>query len=123
MESPREEPLAASTEVPSCVGRAAEIGYLEERCDEASRQGERLVLVRGAAGVGKTRLLSEFRTRMRLRGAVVLEGRGGTGARAYAPFADVLRGALAFLEEVGAPLDADAGPLLFLVGGAAPDGA
>src|SRR5262245_44388271 len=108
MEDPREELAATSTETPSCVGRSAEIAYLQERSEDAARDGERLVLVRGAAGVGKTRLLSEFRTRMRLRGAVVLEGRAGSGARAYAPFADVLRGALSFLDEVGAPLDADA---------------
>ncbi len=107
---------------PACVGRATELADLRARSEEAARAGERMVLVRGPAGVGRTRLLAEFRTRMRLEGAVVLEGRCG-GARAYAPFADVLRGALSFLEEIGAPIDADAAPLMFLLGGAAPEGA
>lgn len=75
------------------VGRTAAL----EQCDRAMRQavaGEsRAVAIRGAAGVGKSRLLYELVERARARGFAVYLGRCTT-MRAhvpYAPYADVLR--------------------------------
>ncbi len=100
----------------TCVGRESELALLRARYDEASKAGERLVVVRGAPGVGKTRLFAEFRSRMRLDGAVVLEGRCAQGGRAYGPFVEILRSALQFLKEVGAP-SSEVGPLAAVLGG------
>jgi DNA-binding NtrC family response regulator/predicted negative regulator of RcsB-dependent stress response len=88
--------------------------------ETAARSGERITVVRGPRGVGKSRLMAEFRSQMRLAGAVVLEGRCTPGARALAPLADILRQALAFLEEIGRAADADWGPMAFLLGHDAP---
>jgi ATP/maltotriose-dependent transcriptional regulator MalT len=56
------------------VGRTAELARLQEQLG-AVREGARLVLVLGEAGVGKTRLLSEFQALARPR-ARYLVGRG-----------------------------------------------
>jgi transcriptional regulator with GAF, ATPase, and Fis domain/Flp pilus assembly protein TadD len=105
---------------PSCVGRDRELAWLHERFGEAARQGERLVLVRGPAGVGKTRLLAELRSRIRLDGGVVLEGRCAPGARALAPLGEILRRALRFLEDVGRSAEVDLAPVSFLLGDSPP---
>jgi transcriptional regulator with GAF, ATPase, and Fis domain len=99
------------------IGRETELARLALAYDEAARAGERLVIVRGDGGTGKTRLLAELKGRMRLRGAAVLEGRCVAGGRAYAPFADVLAAALAFLEQVGAPGPVELGPDLQALAG------
>ena len=104
----------------SCIGRDRELTRLREKFDEASRSGERLVLVRGPAGVGKTRLMTEFRSRMRLEGAVVLEGRCTPGARALAPLGEILRRAVRFLEDVGRTAEVDLSSVSFLLGDAVP---
>ena len=58
----------------SFVGRSAELGVLQEawRAAVAGRRG--LVLVRGGAGVGKTRLVAEVAEMARPQGAVVAIG-------------------------------------------------
>src|ERR1700753_373966 len=75
------------------VGRAAELSALQDvwRAAAAGRRG--LVLVRGAAGVGKTRLVTEVAETARLQGAVVATARcfGAAGRLALAPVADWLR--------------------------------
>jgi len=103
------------------VGREAELARLALAYDEAARAGERLVIVKGEGGTGKTRLLSELKGRMRLRGAAVLEGRCVAGGRAYAPFGEVLSGALAFLEQVGAPAPVAVGAELQALAGKGTD--
>ncbi len=103
-----------------CIGREKELALLRRRFDDSSRQGERLVLIRGPAGVGKTRLMAEFRSQMRLDGAVVLEGRCTSGARALAPLREILRRALSFLEDVGRANEIDLGAVSFLLGDRAP---
>ncbi len=75
------------------VGRSAELSVLQEvwRAAAAGRRG--LVLVRGGAGVGKTRLVAEVAEIARLQGAVVATAQcfGTAGRLALAPVADWLR--------------------------------
>ena len=74
-------------------GRSAELGVLQDawRAAVAGRPG--LVLVRGSAGVGKTRLVTEVAELARLQGAVVANAQcfGTPGRLALAPVADWLR--------------------------------
>ena len=75
------------------VGRSAELSALQDvwRAAVAGRRG--LVLVRGGAGVGKTRLVTEVAEIARLQGGVVAHARcfGAAGRLALAPVADWLR--------------------------------
>jgi DNA-binding SARP family transcriptional activator/tetratricopeptide (TPR) repeat protein len=75
------------------VGRSAELSALQGvwRAASAGRRG--LVLVRGGAGVGKTRLVAEVAEMARLQGAVVATAQcfGAAGRLALAPVADWLR--------------------------------
>jgi DNA-binding SARP family transcriptional activator/tetratricopeptide (TPR) repeat protein len=74
-------------------GRSAELTALQDawRSAEAGRRG--LVLVRGGAGVGKTRLVAEVAELARSQGAVVATAQcfGAAGRLALAPVADWLR--------------------------------
>jgi DNA-binding SARP family transcriptional activator len=75
------------------IGRSAELTALRDvwRAATAGRRG--LVLVRGGAGVGKTRLVAEVAELARLQGAVVASAQcfGAAGRLALAPVADWLR--------------------------------
>ena len=75
------------------VGRSAELGLLQDlwRTAAAGRPG--LALVRGGAGVGKTRLVAEVAEFARVQGAVVAGTQcfGTPGRLALAPVADWLR--------------------------------
>jgi DNA-binding NtrC family response regulator/tetratricopeptide (TPR) repeat protein len=94
----------------TCVGREAELAQLLEWHREAKDgAGAGLAVLVGPAGIGKSRLLSALRSKVRLSGGVVLEGRCENGV-AFAPFATVAAQALRFLDEVGQPYAAhDAG--------------
>jgi DNA-binding SARP family transcriptional activator/tetratricopeptide (TPR) repeat protein len=74
-------------------GRSAELGVLQAawQAAEAGRRG--LILVRGGAGVGKTRLVAEVAETALSHGAVVAIARcfGTAGRLALAPVADWLR--------------------------------
>ncbi len=74
-------------------GRSAELGQLQDawRAAAAGRCG--LALVRGGAGVGKTRLVTEVAAMAQLQGAVVSSSQcfGTSGRLALAPVADWLR--------------------------------
>jgi DNA-binding SARP family transcriptional activator/tetratricopeptide (TPR) repeat protein len=74
-------------------GRSAELGVLQDAWRAAVAEGGGLVLVRGGAGVGKTRLVAEFAEVARSQGAVVAMARcfGTAGRLALAPVADWLR--------------------------------
>jgi transcriptional regulator with GAF, ATPase, and Fis domain/tetratricopeptide (TPR) repeat protein len=88
----------------TCVGREVELAQLLEWQREA-KDGALLAVLVGPAGIGKSRLLSALRSKVRLSGGVVLEGRCEAGT-AFAPFAAVAAQALRFLEEVGQPFSA-----------------
>ena len=74
-------------------GRSAELGQLQDawRAAVAGRCG--LALVRGGAGVGKTRLVTDVASMAQLQGAVVASSQcfGTSGRLALAPVADWLR--------------------------------
>ena len=79
---------------PRFVGRGQELTRLQAVLDGAASGAVGTVLVGGEAGVGKTRMLAEFRTLAESAGARVLEGGCvdlGDGARPYDPFVAALR--------------------------------
>ncbi len=98
-----------------CAGREKEIVKLRHIYETAAQNGARFVLVKGAAGIGKTCLIEEFRSRMRIEGAVVFEGRCCSGSTVLSSMAEILRQALSFLEQVGRTLENDLGPLAILL--------
>ncbi len=77
----------------SFVGREKEMEQLQEKLADALSGLGSVVLVVGDAGIGKTRLLQEFATHARLRGAQVLWGAAyeGEATLPYGPFAEALR--------------------------------
>jgi DNA-binding CsgD family transcriptional regulator/tetratricopeptide (TPR) repeat protein len=79
---------------PVFVGRDEELRLLEDVLGGATAGRVGTVLIGGEAGVGKSRLLAEFRTRAASAGLRVLEGGCvdlGDGARPYDPFVAALR--------------------------------
>jgi hypothetical protein len=75
------------------VGREREMEQLKERLADAFSGLGSVVMVVGDAGIGKTRLLQEFATYARLRGAQVLWGAAyeGEAKLPYGPVAEALR--------------------------------
>ena len=75
------------------IGRVAELGQLHEMWRNAAAGRPGVVLVRGGAGVGKTRLVGEVAELARRQGAVVAGSQcfGTSGRLALAPVADWLR--------------------------------
>jgi DNA-binding SARP family transcriptional activator len=75
------------------VGRSAELGLLQDLWRTAAAGCPGLVLVRGGAGVGKTRLVAEIADLARRQGAVVASSQcfGTSGRLALAPVADWMR--------------------------------
>jgi predicted ATPase/DNA-binding SARP family transcriptional activator len=57
------------------VGREDAVGWLREQWSEAGRRSGRLAVIAGEAGIGKTRLVTEFARAAREDGAAVLFGR------------------------------------------------
>lgn len=86
--------MAARISSPVFVGRSDELDRLRAVLGDAMDGAVGTVLVGGEAGVGKTRLLAEFRDAAVAAGARVLEGGCvdlGDGARPYDPFVAALR--------------------------------
>jgi DNA-binding CsgD family transcriptional regulator/tetratricopeptide (TPR) repeat protein len=86
--------MTARISSPRFVGRGQELLRLQAVLDGAASGAVGTVLVGGEAGVGKTRMLAEFRSRAESAGARVLEGGCvdlGDGARPYDPFVAALR--------------------------------
>jgi DNA-binding SARP family transcriptional activator/tetratricopeptide (TPR) repeat protein len=75
------------------VGRSTELGLLQDLGRTAATGRAGIALVRGGAGVGKTRLVTEVAGLARLQGAAVAGAQcfGTSGRLALAPVADWLR--------------------------------
>jgi DNA-binding CsgD family transcriptional regulator len=79
---------------PTLVGRAEQLATLDAALAEASHGRPATVLIGGEAGIGKSRLVTEFAERARGSGARVLTGgclELGTDGLPFAPFTSVLR--------------------------------
>ena len=89
---------------PVLVGRSSPLSALDAALAEAGRGRPSAVMVGGEAGVGKTRLVSEFADRSRGAGARVLTGgclELGADGLPFAPFTAVLRELLRDLGTTG----------------------
>ncbi|MDQ1374547.1 MAG: hypothetical protein QOJ09_1885 [Actinomycetota bacterium] len=79
---------------PTLVGRVAELGALQARFVALTDRGATTVLVAGEAGIGKSRLIEEFRDRAREAGALVAVGvctPADGGGLPYGPVVGMLR--------------------------------
>ncbi|HEV7465204.1 MAG TPA: AAA family ATPase [Candidatus Dormibacteraeota bacterium] len=86
--------------VPPLVGRDAELAALDAAMEGAARGDPQLVVVEGEAGIGKSRLVTEWTARAAARGTTVLLGRCDELGRALPlqPVLDALAGHLAGLD-------------------------
>jgi DNA-binding CsgD family transcriptional regulator/tetratricopeptide (TPR) repeat protein len=86
--------MAGRVSSPSLVGRGEELMRLDAALDQARAGSPATVLVAGEAGVGKSRLLSEFAARANRTGARTLTGGCVAlieGELAYLPIVEALR--------------------------------
>ena len=90
---PEPEPPRSGASSAELIGRSRELAFLRDRWLEAADGRPALVLVRGGAGVGKSRLVSEIAGLARARGCGVAITRcfATRGRLALAPVADWLR--------------------------------
>lgn len=70
-----EEPLVKERPRAAMVGRAQPFGVLKRACRESRGGGGRVVLVKGEAGIGKSRLLEEFAEHTALEDVQLVESR------------------------------------------------
>src|SRR5262245_32557325 len=78
---------------PPFIGRTDLLAALDACLADVLTGRPRLVLVRGVAGAGKTRLVNEFATRAQSRGVRVCHGRSHEDVRLpYLPFGEGLFG-------------------------------
>jgi DNA-binding CsgD family transcriptional regulator len=86
--------MSARMSSPVLVGRAEQLASLDAALDRARAGGPAALLIGGEAGIGKTRLVSEFAAAAGEAGARVLVGGCldlGADGLPFAPFAAVLR--------------------------------
>src|ERR671931_1840285 len=86
--------MAVRVASPILIGRSVELGRLRAALDLARAGRSSATLIAGEAGVGKTRLVTEFTEIAGRDGAVVLLGGCidlGDGALPYAPVVEALR--------------------------------
>jgi class 3 adenylate cyclase/pimeloyl-ACP methyl ester carboxylesterase len=85
-------------------GRRTELAILQDRYDEARSGRGQVVFVSGDAGIGKSRLIHEFRRTLDSSGYAWLDGQCVSygNISTYLPFIDLLRGAFD-IEESDAP--------------------
>ena len=86
--------VVMSVSSPVLVGRSGQLCTLRDALAEAGRGHPVTVLVGGEAGVGKSRLLTDFAARCRRDGTRVLSGgclELGADGLPFAPFTAVLR--------------------------------
>ncbi len=95
MNSPIITRMAVRVSSPVLIGRSVELERLEAAIGRARQEGSSTILVAGEAGVGKTRLTTDFADAAQASGATVLLGGCidlGEGAMPYAPVVEALRG-------------------------------
>ncbi len=88
-----DEAMKSPAASPSMIGREPDLETLREQLAESSEGHLRAVVIGGEAGIGKTRLLDEFRAEAS-RSALVLTGRSvdlGADGAPFAPFTAILR--------------------------------
>ena len=85
--------LGPVTQLSAFVGRAQQLAMLESRLGAATSGRGQLVSVVGEAGIGKSRLLYEFRRRAKVRGVGYVEGHCVSygGSIPYLPVLDLIR--------------------------------
>lgn len=84
---------ARTSEVDPFVGRRAELDSLREALETAFSGRPKMVLVGGAAGIGKTRLAAELASLATARGGAVLRGRCREREEtAFRPWAEIVDG-------------------------------
>src|SRR5262245_19352791 len=87
--------MTARVSSPVFIGRAAELDQLERAVQQAVSGAPSIVLVGGAAGIGKSRLVAEAAGLAAERDAIVLRGAcvdlGGDDGLPFAPIAEMLR--------------------------------
>lgn len=86
-------PGAAPARLTAYIGRERELETLLSMFDRATTGDGQVVTVVGEAGVGKSRLVHEFRTRVEERPARIVQGHceAYTATRPYQPFVEVLQ--------------------------------
>ncbi|HEY9720704.1 MAG TPA: AAA family ATPase [Oscillatoriaceae cyanobacterium] len=95
------------------VGRDAELAVLREALAACVGGTSKTILLTGAAGIGKSRLVEEFRCHAQLEGAVHAHGSCQFHAKApYAPFIPVLRALLPALAARSPARYAELAPIL-----------
>ena len=114
-----------SGSIPPLVGREAELGQLSNVLEGLLAGEGKLVLLRGEAGIGKTRLAAEFTGRASNAGVLTLWGSAGADDKhvPYRPFVEALEG-LALQVAPGnlVPLlERSESPLATLVAAVSPD--
>ena len=88
------EDVSARMRSPVLVGRSEELAILDAALDRARAGGPSTVLIGGEAGIGKTRLVTEFTAGAAASGARLLAGGCldlGAEGLPFAPFAAMLR--------------------------------
>lgn len=86
------------------VGRSSEHSQLAAAYQTIRERQAQVVVIQGEAGIGKTRLVEEFLSWLRIQGVDILQGRAfeAGGRLSYQPLVDALR---ARVEQVNAPDD------------------
>jgi DNA-binding CsgD family transcriptional regulator/tetratricopeptide (TPR) repeat protein len=93
--------MAVEARSPIIVGRDRELERIDAALTEAAGGRPRLIVVRGEAGIGKSRLVDEATARARAAGSPVLLGACldiGEGGLPYLPIAEAVRGLARTLE-------------------------
>lgn len=86
-------PLTYRIECPVVIGRGPALNALEQALDQAHAGHGQTVVLAGEAGIGKTRLVSETKTRTLAHASLILQGHCFEPDRVlpYAPLLDLLR--------------------------------
>jgi ubiquinone/menaquinone biosynthesis C-methylase UbiE len=74
------------------IGREKELALLKSRADSAISGRGGLVFVKGEAGVGKTRLMSELKTDCERNGMLFLAGKCYSSSVPYSPWTEAING-------------------------------